>query len=309
MSPINQVIQKAEVLIEALPYITKFRGATFVFKYGGHAMEDESLRESFARDIVLLSIVGIKPVVVHGGGPQIGDMLKRLGIQSRFVRGLRVTDAAAMDVVEMVLVGQVNKRIVADINRFGGRAVGLSGKDASLLRARKIAPVQNGTEEAPDLVDLGHVGEVSAVNVEVVQKLDDAGYIPVIAPVGVGPGGESYNINADHVAGAVAGALRAEKLIHLTDVSGVKDKDGKHVPSLTAAQAEEWIKDGVISGGMIPKVECCLEALSLGVQKAHIVDGRVLHAVLLEIFTDKGVGTEIRRRKRDVQPGRANRGR
>ena len=294
MSPIAAVIQKAEVLIEALPYITKFRGATFVFKYGGHAMEEDALRESFARDIVLLSIVGIKPVVVHGGGPQIGDMLKRLGIESRFVRGLRVTDAAAMDVVEMVLVGNVNKRIVADINRFGGKAVGLSGKDASLLRARKLAPVQGGTPDAPELVDLGHVGEVEAVNVEVVQQLDTAGYIPIIAPVGVGRGGESYNINADHVAGAVAGALRAEKLIHLTDVAGVLDRDGRLLGSLSADQAKAGIADGTIRGGMIPKVECCLEALGLGVQKAHIIDGRVSHAVLLEIFTDQGVGTEIR---------------
>ena len=236
-------------------------------------------------------------------------MLRRLGIESRFVRGLRITDAPTMEVVEMVLVGQVNKRIVADINRFGGRAVGLSGKDATLLRARKIAHVQGGTIEAPELVDPGHVGEVAAVNVEVVQKLDDAGYIPVIAPVGVGVLGESYNINADHVAGAVAGALRAEKLIHLTDVAGVKDKDGNLVPSLTAEQAKSWIDSGIISGGMIPKVECCLEALALGVQKAHIVDGRVLHAVLLEIFTDQGVGTEIRRRRRDVQPARPSRAR
>jgi acetylglutamate kinase len=294
MSPFAEVIHKAEVLVEALPYITKFRGATFVFKYGGHAMEEESLRESFARDIVLLSIVGIKPVVVHGGGPQIGDLLRRLGMESRFVRGLRITDAATMDVVEMVLVGSVNKRIVADLNRFGGRAVGLSGKDASLLRARKMAHVDAGTPDAPQPVDPGHVGEIDSVNVEVVRQLDEAGYIPVIAPVGVGENGESYNINADHVAGAVAGALRAEKLIHLTDVAGVLDKDGKLIPSLTAAQAKGWIHDGTIRGGMIPKVECCLDALDRSVQKAHIIDGRVLHAVLLEIFTDRGVGTEIR---------------
>jgi acetylglutamate kinase len=304
MSPMQKFIEKAEVLIEALPYITKFRGATFVIKYGGSAMESEALRESFARDVVLLEIVGINPVVVHGGGPQIGTMLGRLGIESRFVRGLRITDDATMEVVEMVLVGQINKRIVADINRFGGRAVGLSGKDAELLRARKIPPI--AAEDAP--VDPGRVGEVVAVNVEVVRRLDEAGYIPVIAPVGVGPDG-SYNINADHVAAAVAAALRAEKLIHLTDVEGVLDRDGKLVPSLTAAQAREAIRGGIISGGMIPKVECCLDALAQGVNKAHIIDGRLLHAVLLEIFTDRGVGTEIRRRKRDVTAGRAGRAR
>jgi acetylglutamate kinase len=309
MSPISALVQKAEVLIEALPYITKFRGATFVIKYGGHAMETEALRESFARDVVLLEIVGINPVVVHGGGPQIGSMLERLGIQSRFVRGLRITDDATMDVVEMVLVGSVNKRIVADINRFGGRAVGLSGKDAELLRARKLPPISDGDPNAPEIIDPGKVGEVAAVNVDVVRRLDEAGYIPVIAPVGVGEGGESYNINADHVAGAVASALHAEKLIHLTDVEGVQGADGRLIPSLTAREAREGIKNGTIRGGMIPKVECCLEALAQGVNKAHIIDGRVLHAVLLEIFTDRGVGTEIRRRKRDVPTSRAHRAR
>jgi acetylglutamate kinase len=309
MSPVQALVGKAAVLIEALPYITRFRGKTFVIKYGGHAMETPELAEGFARDLVLLEIVGINPVVVHGGGPQIGSMLKRLGIESRFVRGLRITDDETMDIVEMVLVGQVNKRIVADINRFGGQAVGLSGKDGGLLRARKIAPLASDDPEHPEIVDPGRVGEVEAINVEVVRRLDEAGYIPVIAPVGVGPDGESYNINADHVAGAVAGALRAEKLIHLTDTEGVRDREGRFIASLTAAQAREWVKNGTIHGGMIPKVECCLDALAQGVDKAHIIDGRVQHAVLLEIFTDRGVGTEIRRRKRDVTTSRAHRGR
>jgi acetylglutamate kinase len=309
MSPLTPLVQKAEVLIEALPYITKFRGATFVIKYGGHAMENEAARESFARDVVLLEIVGINPVVVHGGGPQIGTMLDRLGIESKFVRGLRITSDETMDVVEMVLVGLVNKRIVADINRFGGRAVGLSGKDGQLLAARKLPPIREGDPRAPEIIDPGRVGEVRSVNVDIVRRLDEAGYIPVIAPVGVGPEGESFNINADHVAGAVASALRAEKLIHLTDIEGVQDPSGQLIPSLTAEQARAWIESGTIRGGMIPKVECCLEALAQGVNKAHIIDGRVPHAVLLEIFTDRGVGTEIRRRKRDVPTNRAHRSR
>jgi len=307
MPPLRKLIDKAEVLMEALPYITTFRGATFVIKYGGHAMVSEDLREGFARDLVLLEHVGINPVVVHGGGPQIGEMLGRLGIESRFVRGLRITDDQTMDVVEMVLVGLVNKRIVADINRFGGKAVGLSGKDGGLLKARKLPPISDEAAKTPEIIDPGKVGDVAKVNVEVVRHLDKAGYIPIVAPVGVGDDGQSYNINADHVAGAIAGALRAEKLVMLTDVEGVKDKQGKLLASLTAEEAHGAIADGTITGGMIPKVETCLDAISQGVDKAHIIDGRVPHAVLLEIFTDRGVGTEIRRRKRDVSARRPRR--
>jgi len=258
-------------------------------KYGGHAMIDEALKDSFAQDIVLLKFVGINPVVVHGGGPQIGAMLKQLGIESRFVRGMRVTDRATMDVVEMVLVGKTNKEIVSLINRHGGHAVGLSGKDGQLIRARKLK-VGGGADE---LLDIGMVGEVAAINPMVLETLERSDIVPVIAPVGAGDDGETYNINADLVAGKVAEALRAEKLILLTDVAGIKDASGTVVPTLDDARARQLIVDGVIGEGMIPKVECCLEALKNGVKKTHIVDGRVRHAVLLEIFTSAGVGTEV----------------
>jgi len=290
----NQVqdrIAKAEVLLDALPYIRRFSGKTVVIKYGGHAMADEDLKESFAQDIVLLKFVGINPVIVHGGGPQIGQLLTQLGIQSQFVRGMRVTDQQTMDVVEMVLVGKVNKEIVSLINHHGGRAVGLSGKDGELILARKLT-VPAG-DSADEKVDIGLVGEVRAINPTVIESLDRSDFIPVIAPIGVGERGETYNINADLVAGEVAEALRAEKLILLTDVEGIRDAEGNVVATLDIERAAQLIRDGVISEGMIPKVECCIEALRGGARKTHIIDGRVRHAVLLEIFTREGVGTEV----------------
>ncbi len=280
---------RAEVLIEALPYIRAFQGKTLVVKYGGAAMEQADLKEQFAADVLLLRLVGIRPVIVHGGGPQIGAMMKRLGKEPRFVGGMRVTDAETMDVVEMVLVGRINKEIVGLINQNGGRAVGLSGKDGNLLRARKrLHRTPDGQE-----VDIGLVGEVEAVNAEVIRLLEDNGLIPVIAPVGVGPDGERYNINADLVAGDIAAALGAEKLIHLTDVPGINGEDGRLVSTLTRRDAERLIKTGVIEGGMLPKVESSLRALTGGAQKAHIIDGRVPHAILLEVLTREGIGTEI----------------
>jgi acetylglutamate kinase len=287
-------IQHASVLIEALPYIQQFSGKTIVVKYGGHAMTDETLRNSFARDIVLLKYVGMHPIVVHGGGPQIGATMQRLGIESQFVEGLRVTDAATMDVVDMVLGGKLNQEIVATINRHGGRAVGLTGKDASLIRATKKYVYHQATPDAPaEPVDIGQVGEVQAVNPAIIHVLETAGFIPVIAPTGVGEHGESYNINADTAAGDLAGSLQAEKVLFLTDVEGILDSDGKLVSTLNAAMIQTLRNDGVIGGGMLPKVDACLHALELGVGKAHIIDGRVPHAVLLELFTNRGVGTEI----------------
>jgi acetylglutamate kinase len=289
---VDDLIAKAEVLLDALPYIKRFAGKTLVIKYGGHAMVDEALKSSFAQDIVLLKFVGMNPVVVHGGGPQIGEMLKQLGIESRFVRGMRVTDSATMDVVEMVLVGKTNKEIVSLITRHGGHAVGLSGKDGELIRARKLKVAAPGND-GDELLDIGMVGEVVAVNPMVLQTLDRSDIIPVIAPVGGGDNGETFNINADLVAGKVAEALRAEKLILLTDVDGIHDESGAVVPTLDDERARQLIGSGVIGEGMIPKVECCLEALKNGVSKTHIVDGRLRHAVLLEIFTREGVGTEV----------------
>jgi len=287
-------LEKAKVLVEALPYIQRFYGKRMVVKLGGHAMVDDHLKRSFAKDMILLKAIGLHPVVVHGGGPQIGETLKKMGKESRFYQGMRITDHETMDVVEMVLVGKVNKEIVGLINTEGGRAVGLSGKDGGLILARKLLlPPPKADEEAPELVDLGKVGEVEGVNPEVLMALEKERFIPVIAPVGVGPDGDSYNINADLVASAVASSLRAEKLILLTDVEGVMDKDGRLISTLTSSRAKEMISEGTISGGMIPKVNCCLEAVSSGVAKAHIVDGRKEHAVLLEIFTDVGIGTEI----------------
>ncbi len=275
--------QKARILVEALPYIRRFYGRTIVIKYGGGAMAQGGLEEALATDVVLMWYVGIRPVVVHGGGPQIGQLLKRLGKESTFVGGMRVTDPETMEVVEMVL-GKINKDLVSLINRHGAKAVGLSGKDAELIKAKKLT--------RPDM-NLGLVGEVQQVNVEVIEALQKGGFVPVIAPVGVGEGGIAYNINADIVAGAVAGALKAEKLILLTDVPGVMDREGKLLRSLTAQQATLLIQEGVIQEGMIPKVQCCLEALEMGVGKAHIVNGTIPHAMLLEIFTDRGIGTEI----------------
>ena len=282
-------IRRAEVLLEALPYIREFRGKTVVIKYGGAAMERADLKEPFALDVILLRLVGMKPVIVHGGGPQIGSLMKRLGKEPKFVGGMRVTDEETVEIVEMVLVGKINKEIVGLINHHGGKAVGLSGKDADLLRARKRKHRLPSGEE----VDLGLVGEVELVNVEPIRLLEDNGFIPVIAPVGVGGEGETYNINADLVAGEVAAALGAEKLIHLTDVQGILDSAGKLVRTLSRKEAERLVTAGVIDGGMLPKVESALRALEGGTAKAHIIDGRVPHAILLELFTREGVGTEI----------------
>jgi len=281
--------KSAEVLLEALPYIREFRGKTIVIKYGGAAMERADLKEPFALDVILLRLVGLKPVIVHGGGPQIGALMKRLGKEPRFVGGMRVTDAETVEIVEMVLVGKINKQIVGLINHHGGQAVGLSGKDAGLLRARRRGHRLPSGEE----VDIGLVGEVEEVNTEPIRLLEDNGFIPVIAPVGVGRDGATYNINADLVAGEVAAALGAEKLIHLTDVQGILGKDGKLVSTLARKDAERLMKAGVIDGGMLPKVESSLRALEGGTAKAHIIDGRLPHAILLELFTREGIGTEI----------------
>ncbi len=285
----------ADILIEALPYIRRFYGKTIVIKYGGNAMVEEHLKEGFARDITLLKFVGLHPVVVHGGGPQIGSVLEKMGIDSEFVDGMRVTDEPTMDVVEMVLVGKVNKEIVAQISQQGGKAVGLSGKDGRLILSKKLHLVRPQAEDKPpEIIDIGMVGEVVAVNPAVIQTLEDGGFIPVIAPVGVGESGETYNINADWVASKVAVALNAMKLILLTDVEGVLDKNGSLISSMKVGAAQEMLGKGTISGGMIPKIQCTLEAIQHGVGRVHIIDGRKRHAVLLELLTDKGIGTEIR---------------
>ena len=287
-------VHVAEVLSEALPYIRRFVGKTLVIKYGGNAMESEELKTGFARDIVLMKAVGINPVVVHGGGPQIADLLKRLNIESRFVEGMRVTDGQTMDVVEMVLGGQVNKDIVNLINSHGGSAIGLTGKDARLIRARKLKVTHQGADmQQPEIIDIGQVGEVERVNTDLLHMLVKGDFIPVIAPIGVGPKGESYNINADLVAGKVAEALHAEKLILLTNIAGLMDKQGNILTGLNTAQVDDLIADGTIYGGMLPKIRCALDAVQGGVNSAHIIDGRVPNAVLLEIFTDSGVGTLI----------------
>lgn len=292
----ENAMQVASVLSRGLPYIQRFTGKTVVIKYGGNAMENEELKSSFARDVVLMKLVGINPIVVHGGGPQIGELLERLNIQSRFINGMRVTDSETMDVVEMVLGGQVNKEIVSLINSHGGTAVGLTGKDANLIRASKLEVMDRSEElERPEIIDIGHVGEVASVNVDFIDMLTRSNVIPVIAPIGVGPDGASYNINADLVAGKVAEAMKAEKLILLTNVSGLKGKDDRVLTGLTAKQVNELIKDGTIHGGMLPKIRCALNAVENGVKTAHIIDGRVAHACLLEIFTDEGVGTLISR--------------
>jgi len=290
----------ARVLTEALPYIQRFTGKTIVVKFGGNAMVDDQLKEHFARDIVLMKLVGMNPVVVHGGGPQIGDLLKRLQIESRFVEGMRVTDSDTMDVVEMVLGGSVNKEIVSLLNHNGGKAVGLTGKDGQLIRARKLK-VRHKTPEmsAPEIIDIGHVGEVESVSTDVLDMLVNSDFIPVIAPIGVGPDGASYNINADLVAGKIAEVLKAEKLIKaeklmlLTNIEGLKNKEGNVLTGLSTEQVDALIEDGTIYGGMLPKIGCALSAVNAGVNSAHIIDGRVPHAVLLEIFTDTGVGTLI----------------
>jgi len=287
-------LDKAKTLIEALPYIRTFYNKTVVIKYGGHAMVDEELKKNFALDIILMKYIGINPVVVHGGGPQINRFLEKMRITPSYVQGMRVTDGETMDVVEMVLVGKVNKEIVSLINYHGGRAVGLSGRDGELIRAEKMQIMKEQVENAPpELIDLGRVGRVVAVDPGVLETLDARGFIPVIAPVGVGKDGQAYNINADLVAGAVAAKLKAAKLILLTDVEGVLDRQGGLISSIAAAEVENFITDGVVGGGMIPKVRCCREAVQGGVGKAHIIDGRKEHAILLEMFTQSGVGTEI----------------
>jgi len=286
-----------QVLTEALPYIQRFKGKTLVIKYGGNAMIDQSLKNSFARDVVLLKAVGINPIVVHGGGPQIGDLLQRIGKESEFVGGMRVTDTETMDVVEMVLGGQVNKSIVNLINTHGGRAVGLTGKDGSLICAEKLNITNNSTDPAvnvSEIVDLGHVGKVKSIDTSVIDMLIQSDFIPVIAPIGVGPEGQSYNINADLVAGKMAEVLQAEKLILMTNTAGLLDSDGSLLTGLNAKQVNERIESGVIYGGMLPKIGCALDAVQAGVTTAHIIDGRVQHALLLEMFTDEGVGTLIR---------------
>jgi acetylglutamate kinase len=295
---VEECIEKAKVLIEALPYMQEFRNKTVVIKYGGHAMVDENLQRQFALDVILLKQIGINPVIVHGGGPQINQLLDRLGITPSYVQGMRVTDGETMDVVEMVLVGRVNKQIVGLINHCGGKAVGLSGRDGDLVCAKKMKvrgkkKSETMDEAPPELIDVGRVGQVTKINTGVLESLSSHDFIPVIAPVGVGEDGQAFNINADLVAGAIAGALAAEKLILLTDVAGVKDKNGELISSLPQAQVEALIEDGTIVGGMIPKVRCCEEALRRGVAKTYIVDGRVEHSILLEMFTREGVGTEI----------------
>ncbi|MCH2557800.1 MAG: acetylglutamate kinase [Alcanivorax sp.] len=289
--------ETARVLIEALPYIQRFSGTTVVIKYGGNAMENDELKNSFARDVVMMKQVGINPVIVHGGGPQIGDLLARLGKESTFVQGMRVTDQETMDVVQMVLGGLVNKDIVNLIQHNGGQAVGLTGKDGRLIRASKMV-LKNLDADDPELntteiIDIGHVGEVRGIDTKVLDLLGGSDFIPVIAPIGVDDQGVSYNINADLVAGKVAEVLRAEKLILLTNVAGLKDKEGQVLTGLTAERVNALIKDGTIHGGMLPKIRCALEAVENGVRTSHIIDGRVAHAVLLEILTDKGVGTLI----------------
>ncbi|MCG7865902.1 MAG: acetylglutamate kinase [Candidatus Thiodiazotropha taylori] len=293
----DQAQNIAHVLTSALPYIQRFSGKTLVIKYGGNAMVDEALKNSFAMDVVLLKLVGVNPVVVHGGGPQIGNLLQRLGKDSQFIEGMRVTDSETMDVVEMVLGGLVNKDIVSLINRAGGSAVGLTGKDGDLIHAKKMVISRPGPElDVPEIIDIGHVGEVESIDVSVVNMLVQGDFIPVIAPIGIGKDGHSYNINADLVAGKVAEVMQAEKLILLTNTQGLLDKDGGLLTGLSAERVDELIEDGTIHGGMLPKITTALEAVKAGVSTSHIIDGRVPHAVLLELFTDEGVGTLIRRR-------------
>ncbi len=290
----DQALNIAQVLSEALPYIQRFTEKTIVIKFGGNAMETEELMNSFARDVVMMKLVGMNPVVVHGGGPQIGELLKKIGKQSEFIDGMRVTDAETMDVVEMVLGGLVNKDIVSLINNNGGKAIGLTGKDGQMIRAKKLNISRNtpGMNE-PEIIDMGHVGEVAKIDTSVIDMLISGDFIPVIAPIGVGADGASYNINADLVAGKVAEALTAEKLILLTNIAGLLDKENKVLTGLSPTEVDRLIADGTIYGGMLPKIQCALDAVKAGVTSAHIIDGRVPHAVLLEVFTDVGVGTLI----------------
>jgi acetylglutamate kinase len=288
----------ARVLTESLPYIQRFTNKTIVVKFGGNAMVDAKLKEQFARDIVLMKLVGMNPVVVHGGGPQIGTLLKQLNIDSHFVDGMRVTDSRTMDVVEMVLGGNVNKEIVSLLNHNGGKAVGITGKDGDMIHARKMIVSQQTPEmTAPEIIDIGHVGEVESIDTSVLDMLINSNFIPVIAPIGVGADGSSYNINADLVAGKIAEVLKAEKLMLLTNVAGLLDKNGEVLTGISTQQVDELIADGTIYGGMLPKIRCAQEAVKSGVTSSHIIDGRVPHAVLLEIFTDEGVGTLITNRQ------------
>ena len=292
-------VRTAKVLAEAMPYIQRFQGRTVVVKYGGAAMEGETLKSSFARDVVLMKLVGMNPVVVHGGGPQIGKLLERIGKETRFVEGMRVTDSETMDVVEMVLGGLVNKEIVNLVNRHGGNAVGLTGKDGRLIQARKLTMTRSRPElDAPEIIDIGHVGEVAGIDTGVLEHLARGDFIPVIAPIGVGDEGMSYNINADLVAGKLAEALAAEKLILLTNTPGLLDRDGRLITALDVKGVEALIADGTVAGGMLPKVRCALDAVQGGVRAAQIIDGRVEHAVLLEVFTSAGMGTFISRRSK-----------
>ncbi|HDQ04871.1 MAG TPA: acetylglutamate kinase [Deltaproteobacteria bacterium] len=294
MDKILDSMERADILLEALPYIKRFYNKTIVIKYGGHAMVDDDLKDKFAKDLVMMKYIGINPVVVHGGGPQIGALLKKLGKESKFVNGLRVTDKETMDIVEMVLVGKVNKEIVGLINNHGGKAVGLSGKDGNLITAEKYLLSEDKAKfTPPEIIDIGLVGKVKAINAQLILSLTQNGFIPVVAPTGMGDAGETYNINADIVAGEIAAALQAEKLLLLTDVQGVMDKNKKLINTMSREMALQMIDEGIVEGGMYPKIKCCLKALKSGVKKAHIVDGRLKHAILLEIFTDKGIGTEI----------------
>ena len=292
----EKLIEKANVLMETLPWITRFYGKTIVIKYGGNAMVEERLKKGFARDVIMMKYIGMNPVVVHGGGPQIGKVLEAMHIESEFIQGMRVTDSKTMDVVEMVLGGKVNKEIVTNINLHGGKAVGITGKDGGLIRARKLEMTAVNPETlTPEIIDIGMVGEVESVDPTIIKNLEESNFIPIIAPIGGGLNGETYNINADLVAGRIAGALKAEKLILLTDIEGVKDKQGKLISTIDTQRVPDLINDGTISGGMIPKVNCCVDAVDAGVAKTHIIDGRMEHACLLEMFTDKGIGTAVAR--------------
>jgi acetylglutamate kinase len=294
MDHISNSIERADILLESLPYIRRFYNKTIVVKYGGHAMVDDELKDKFAKDVVMMKYIGINPVVVHGGGPQIGNLLKKFGKESKFIQGMRVTDEETMNIVEMVLVGTVNKEIVGLINRHGGNAVGLSGKDGNLIVAEKYyLNEEKAKHTPPEIIDIGLVGTVKNVNSQLIATLTQNNFIPVIAPTGIGESGETYNINADVVAGEIAAALQAEKLLLLTDVPGVLDKNKQLINTMTDKKALKLIDDGIVEGGMFPKIKCCLKALKGGVKKAHIIDGRLKHAILLEVFTDKGIGTEI----------------
>ncbi len=294
----EELIKKANVLMETLPWIKRFSGKTIVIKYGGNAMVEAHLKEGFARDVIMMKYIGLNPVVVHGGGPQIGKVLEAMKIESQFIQGMRVTDSETMDVVEMVLGGKVNKEIVTNINRYGGKAVGITGKDGGLIQARKLEMTAvNPDTLTPEIIDIGMVGEVELVDPTIIKSLRENDFIPVIAPIGGGLNGETYNINADLVAGRIAGALKAEKLILLTDVEGGKDKQGKLISTIDVQRVPDLINNGTISGGMIPKVNCCVDAVEEGITRAHIVDGRMEHACLLEMFTDKGIGTVVARYK------------